>query len=141
MPAGSPVAITIAAGYLQDVRSALVAEIASDSEALRTAQSADRSSSTLILRRDMPLLDRLLNASDDVELTAEHDNISSPLVHMLEALIRLLLERLGTAAQYGPIPMGDVLDVAAELHWAAEEAIRIEPTLATRLTLDEREAA
>ncbi len=65
---------------------------------------------------------------------------ADPLVHVLEGLIRLLEERLREAAQYGPLPMGDVIDIAAELRWAAEEAIRMLPQLATRLTPRERKA-
>jgi len=128
--------ITIPAGYLEDVRSAAIAEVASDSRALHGADAADRGMSELILRRST----RLLNAAGDVELSAESDNTSSPLVHVLEGLIRLLEERLREAAQYGPLPMGDVIDIAAELRWAAEEAIRMLPQLATRLTPRERKA-
>lgn len=133
----APVSITIPAGYLEDVRSAVVVEIATDSDSIRTALTDDRGSSALILERSMRLLDPLLNAEGDVELRAEDDHISSPLVHMLEALIRLLVERLGNAAQYAPLPMGDVLDVAAELRWAAQEAVRIDPGLEHRLSPDE----
>jgi hypothetical protein len=93
--------------------------------------------STVILQRSLRLLDPLLNASGDVQITGEQDITSSPLVHMLEAQIRLLIERLRSAAQYGPMPMGDVLDLAAELRWAAEEAIRIDPALEHRLSPDE----
>jgi hypothetical protein len=132
--------ITIPAGYLEDVRSAAIAEVASDSRALHGADAADRGMSELILRRSTRLLNPLLNAAGDVELSAESDNTSSPLVHVLEGLIRLLEERLREAAQYGPLPMGDVIDIAAELRWAAEEAIRMLPQLATRLTPRERKA-
>jgi len=59
--------------------------------------------------------------------------VSSPVVHILEDVVRLNSERLHDLAQYGPLPMGDVLDVAERLRWAAEEAIRIEPELATKL--------
>jgi hypothetical protein len=93
--------------------------------------------STVILQRSLRLLDPLLNASGDVQITGEQDITSSPLVHMLEAQIRLLIERLCSAAQYGPMPMGDVLDLAVELRWAAEEAIRIDPALEHRLSPDE----
>ena len=132
--------ITIPADYLEDARSAALAEITNDSDALRTANPEDRGMSTVILQRSLRLLDPLLNATGDVQITGEQDNMSSPLVHMLEAQIRLLIERLRCAAQYGPLPMGEVIDIAAELRWAAEEAIRMAPQLATRLTSDEREA-
>jgi hypothetical protein len=139
-PSPRPVSITMPDDYLEDARSAVLAEIASDTDALREVSADDRESSALILRRSVQLLDPLLKATGDTKLTAEVDCTSSPLVHMLEALIRLLVERLRDAAQYAPLPMGDVADLAAELGWAAEEAIRIEPALAIRLTLDERKA-
>lgn len=59
---------------------------------------------------------------------------------MLEALVQQLEGRLSEAAQYGPVPMGDVLDIAAELRWAAEETVRMNPALETRLTPRERKA-
>lgn len=129
--------ITIPADYLEDARSAALAEITNDSDALRTANPEDRGMSTVILQRSLRLLDPLLNATGDVQIAAEQDTTSSPLVHMLEAQIRLLIERLRSTAQYGPMPMGDVLDLAAQLRWAAQEAIRIDPTLEHRLSPDE----
>jgi hypothetical protein len=132
--------ITIPAGYLEDARSGALTEIADDTKALRAAAAQDRESSALILRRDVRLLDPLLEATGDTKLSAEHDNTSSPLVHLLEAMIRSLIVQLDDVARYGPIPMGDVIDISAELHWAAEEAIRINPGMATRLTSDERKA-
>ena len=136
-PTPEPAVITIPADYLEDARSAALAEITSDSDALRTADPQDRGMSTVILQRSLRLLDPLLNATGDVQIAAEQDTTSSPLVHMLEAQIRLLIERLRSAAQYGPMPMSDVLDLAAQLRWAAEEAIRIDPALEHRLSPDE----
>jgi hypothetical protein len=134
------VAITIPADYLEDCRSALLEEIASDSHALRSASPNDQRSSAVILSRSTRLLDPLLKATGDTKLTSEHAITSSPLVHMLEAMIRSLLPRLSNAARYGPMPMGDVADLAAKLRWAAEEAIRIDPEVAIRLTSDDLEA-
>lgn len=139
-PSPKPVSITIPADYLEDFRSAAIAEVANDSDALRSAIAEDRRSSELILRRSTQLLKPLLETTGDVELQAEHDKTSSPLGHALDELVRMLSERLRNAAQYAPVPMGDVADLAAELGWAAEQAIRIEPTMATRLTSDERKA-
>jgi hypothetical protein len=95
--------------------------------------------SAVILQRSVRLLDPLLSAAGDVdvEISGEQDNMSSPLIHKLEALIRQLIERLRGAAQYGPIPMGEMLDLSGQLRWAAEEAIRMEPTLEQRLSPDE----
>jgi hypothetical protein len=139
-PSPRPVSITIPADYLEDVRTAVIAEIENDGNALRSANAEDRRSSELILRRSTQLLKPLLEATGGVELQAEQDTTSSPLVHALEALVRMLSERLRAAAQYGPIPMGDVADLAAEMRWAAEEAIRIDPGMATRLTWDDGRA-
>jgi hypothetical protein len=136
-PSPKPVSITIPADYLEDARSAALVEMTNDSDALRTADPQDRDMSTVILQRSLRLLDPLLNATGEVELMSEQDKTSSPLVHMLEAQVRLLVERLRTATQYEPIPMGDVLDLAAQLRWAAEEAIRIDPELEHRLSPDE----
>jgi len=97
----------------------------------------DRGSSALILRRSIRLLDPLLKATGDTKLTAEHDNTSSPLVHMLEAMIRSLLIQLKRRCAVWPMPMADVADLAGELRWAAEEAIRIDPALEHRLSPDE----
>lgn len=142
--------LTIPATYLEDARAAAVREILSDGEALRTNQAAlhdgrdttaeDRDSSAVILQRSTRVLAALLGASGDVAVTAERDNQSNPLCHTLEELVRLLSERLVDVAQYGPIPMGDVLDIAAELRWAAEETIRIEPSAGDRLISKERKA-
>jgi hypothetical protein len=129
--------ITIPADYLEDARSGALAMIADDTKALRSAWAEDQGSFALILRRSIRLLDPLLKATGDTKLTAERDSTSSPLPDLLEAMIRLLLGRLRDVAQYGPMPMGDVADVAAELRWAAEEAIRIEPALEHRLSPDE----
>jgi hypothetical protein len=129
--------ITIPAAYLEDARSGALAMIADDTKALRSAWAEDQGSSALILRRSIRLLDPLLKATGDTKLTAERDSTSSPLVHMLEAQIRLLTERLRSAAQYGPMPMADVADLAAEVRWAADEAIRIDPALEHRLSPDD----
>jgi hypothetical protein len=87
--------ITIPADYLEDVRAALTEEVDSDSGALRMADSVERHSSAVILRRRMAVLDQALDATGKVTLTSEHDQIRSPLVHMLEALVRMHSERLG----------------------------------------------
>jgi hypothetical protein len=133
--------ITIPANYLEDARNGALTEIADDTQALRNALTQDRESSALMLQRSSSLLGPLLKATGDTELTAERDNVSSPLVHMLEAMIRSLLPRLSDAAQFAPIPMADVADLAAEVRWAAEEAMRIDPGMATRLTSDDRKVA
>ena len=143
--------LTIPADYLEDARSALIKEIELDGEALRASQAdfradghndpTDRDSSALMLRRDLELLGQL-PADGDAVVTAQHNRMAMPLVEMLEAMARVLSERLVDVVQYGPIPMGDVLDVATQLRWAAEEAIRLDPSMDRRLkAIDWRRSA
>lgn len=130
----SDATITVPAAYLEDARVALVGEIEIDGTVLRAADAQeDREASARILQRDLRLLEELLHATGDITVTAEHDRVSSPLTGMLDGMVRVLSERLRDVAEYGPIPMGDVLDVAARLRWVAEEAIRIDPSQAKRL--------
>jgi hypothetical protein len=49
----------------------------------------------------------------------------------------VLSKRLKRVSDFSPVPMGDVLDIAERLRWAAEEAIRVSPGLAERLTAEE----
>jgi hypothetical protein len=134
-------AITIPADFLEDVRSALVAELDRDSDALRTDQAAllssgkdrseswakatraDRDLAVRLLRNDLRTLDELLDATGDTKVTADRDT----LFHALEAMGRLLTERLRVEMGYGPLDMGNVLDLADRLRWTAEQAIRIYP--------------
>ena len=137
-----PAALTIPAKYLEDARSALIKEIELDGEALRANQAdmrghadpdpTDRDAAAILLRNDLAVLDQLLAANGSTTVSAEHHR--EPLVEMLEAMVRILSERLADVVQYGPIPMGEVLDVATQLRWAAEEAIGLEPSMAHRLT-------
>ena len=73
---------------------------------------------------------RLLDATDDTKVTAEPGTLS----YVLEQTARLLSRRLTDVCRYGPLPMGDVVELAARLRWAADEAIRIYPVLAHRLS-------
>jgi hypothetical protein len=148
----SSASIKIPADYLADVRSALIGEIAIDADALRVNDAGvcdeDRDSAARILQRDMPLLDALLAAialyaemerDDDVTLTAEHDSLSDPLVAVLEGMVRQLAKRLRDAAQYAPVPMGEILDLTERIRWAADEAVRITPAVGDRLTVEDRQ--
>lgn len=140
------VTITIPSDYLEDARSALVREIDDDSNAIRSNHEdvlrgsdvggADRAGSVRILREDIQLLDQVLDASGDTTVTGEPGAVT----HALDAMARVLSARLEDACGYSPMPMGDVLDVAAELRWAADEAIRIDPERAESLTQAERAA-
>jgi hypothetical protein len=142
------VTVTIPAAYLKDARIAVIAEIKDDGGALHAHQDvlarADRPSDVKILSRNLGLLEQLLDATGDTKVTAVSDNTSNPVCEMLQKVVEVLSDRLKDVCQYGPLPMGDALDIAARLRWAADEAIRLEPSLDHRLTLQDqlgREAA
>lgn len=134
--------LNVPAEYLDDVRAAVVAEVADSSRSVEANHEAaingdggdeDWISSAEILTRNMALLDAVKAADGAVELTATQDRLSSPLIHVLEEMARLLSARLAEVVSYGPTPQGDVLDIAARLRWVAREAIRIEPRVGDRL--------
>jgi hypothetical protein len=83
------------------------------------------------------LLDQLLAATEDTTVESEQDRISAPVGEMLGGIVRVLSRRLRGASMYEPVPMGDVLDIAERLRWAAEEAIRVEPDINHRLSDDD----
>ncbi len=127
-----PVGLTIPAAYLEDVRTALVAEINSDSEAIRTDQKAvlegssvgseDRGAAVRILREDMQLLDQALSASGETTVvTGER----AALVHALDAMVRVLSARLVYQCEYAPVEMAAVAELADRLRWSAEQAAAI----------------
>ena len=133
--------VTIPAGYLEDVRTALVREINSESAAIQTDQESvlegngvapvDRAAAVRLLHEDMRLIDQVLDATSDTKMTGERDAVS----HALEEMVRVLSGQLEDACGYAPVNLGAVLDIADRLRWAATEAIRIEPSL------DERKGA
>jgi hypothetical protein len=141
-------AVTIPAAYLEDVRSALAKEIKFDGDALRADQAklvaavgtqktefhrGDRDSAVDSLSKDVRLFEQLHNATGDTKLTGDADSV----VHTLQTTVRVLCGRLKDVCQYGPLPMGDVIELSARLRWGADEAIRICPELAHRLSGDE----
>jgi hypothetical protein len=132
-------ALTIPAEYLEDMRTALVWEIEDDGDRLRANQALvvsarrnddldreDRDDAVNLLRKDMQLLEQLLDATEDAEATADADTIAD----VLQTMVRILAKQLRKEMIYGPLHMGRVLDLGGRLRWAAEEAIRIDPTLA-----------
>ena len=127
------VELVIPAAYLEDARRAAMSEVNDDSEGLARAAVEDRAMAARILSRSSRLLDQLHAGTRDMRLVAENDKMSSPLLHLLEALVHLWVERLRDVAQFRPTPMGDVTELAARLRWAAEEAIRIAPGVDDRL--------
>jgi 5-methylcytosine-specific restriction endonuclease McrBC regulatory subunit McrC len=137
-----PVRLTIPFDYLEDCRSALVAEIRDKGEQLFREEPDERDSTARMLERDMALLQQVLAAAEDTTVEAEQgDLLSSPIPDMLEVMIRLLSKRLERVCVYGPMPMGDVLDIAEQLRWAASEATRLCPGLEHRLGAADRERA
>jgi hypothetical protein len=134
--------LTIPASYLEDVRTAAIREVVSDSDMLRInhqnvldgkfgGETEDRTSAAAALHRDMGLLDQVLHATGDTTVEAEGEDIT----FVLEETVRLLTARLDEEKGYSPVNMGAVLDLTEELRWAASEAIRLDPRL------DERKAA
>ncbi len=129
--------ITIPAAYLEDARSALTMDI----NALRDYETAnvpsgptgpeDRARALRLLANEITLLKHLHAVCGDTEVTAESDTITKA----LQATVRVLADQLGAIAEGTPIDMGTVLEVAACLRWAAENAIQLDPDL------DERKVA
>jgi len=120
--------ITIPADYLEDVRTALAAELVNGSNALRTDQEAvvsessevhreDRDAAARLLGNDVRLLDRLLNVGVETTVSAERQTLHGA----LEAMVRLLSARLVEEAGYAPIDLDAVLGLAERLRWAGEE--------------------
>jgi DNA-binding PucR family transcriptional regulator len=122
------VEIVIPATYLEDARKALSIEIALDAESIAQDDPLERHSTVEILQRDVRLQQQILTAEGDVKVSAERDRVSSPIEHMLDEIVRVVAKRLDDAKEYGPTPMGTILDIADELRWAANEAIRIAPS-------------
>jgi hypothetical protein len=127
-------AVAIATEYLEDVRTALVAEIKSDSEMLcvdhqevlddKTYGPEDRAAAVRHLHQDMGLLDQVLDADGETALTGDRSAVG----HVLERVARVLIARLVEQAEYGPMPMRAVLDLTDRVQWAAREAIRVAPS-------------
>ena len=125
---GQSIEIVIPAAYLEDARKALSIEIALDAESIADDDPLERQSTVEILQRDVRLQQQIAAAEGDVTVSAEQDRVSSPIVHMLDQIVRVVAKRLDDAKEYGPVPMGTILDIAGELRWAANEAIRIAPS-------------
>lgn len=140
--------LKIPAAYLEDVRSAVIREIVGDSKTLRInhesvlagtldGDTEDRTSAAAQLERSTGLLNQILDATTDATL----DGRDEDLTYVLEELVRVLVERLQSAKGYSPIPMSEVLDITERVRWAAEEAVRIDPRVATWLSAKDREVA
>lgn len=126
--------LTIPAESLEDVRSALIAEIKDDGEALasdhgqtsQVVREADRASSVRILARDLQLLEAVINETETVTLTAERDQLADTFRHVLEAVVRVLIDRLEEVSSVGPMDMVEVLSVGERLLWTARSALELE---------------
>jgi hypothetical protein len=64
----------------------------SSAECLRDGDSQDRASNVDIIERDTRLLSQLSAADDDMTVSAERDNVSSPIEHMLDQIVRVVAE-------------------------------------------------
>jgi hypothetical protein len=129
------VEIKIPAEYLEDVRTALIAEIEHDSNALETNQEAltsstrnedvgraDRDSSVRLLRADVRLLDQLLDASGETKVSADWATLHEG----LQSMVRVLSSRLVDECGFAPVDMEAVLELADRLRWAAEQSAAID---------------
>lgn len=133
-------AIVVPAEYLEDFRTAVVAEIECESGALTTNQAglvegpesyidirqADRDGSAASLRTRMQMLDQVLDATERTRVTAN----TTAAFHTLEEMVKLLKDRLAGECGYGPLDMLAVLELTERLRWAASEAARIRPEVA-----------
>ncbi len=119
--------IKIPAPYLEDARKAAAIELILDAEGIRDGDLADRANNAEILERNVRVYQQLSAADADVTISAERDTLSSPLEHLLDQIVRVTAKRLNDAKDYGPVPMGTIMDIADELRWAAAEAVRIWP--------------
>src|SRR5437763_7668151 len=95
--------VTIPAEYAEDVRSALVAEVATGTDALKSDQeylledpgddrarrAEDRDAAVRILSRDVALFEGLCMGAEEVA------GEPGDLWHVFEALVRVLKDRLG----------------------------------------------
>ena len=126
-----PAAVTIPSAYLEDVRCALA-------EQINVEIDLEQDGSTMgHLRHDLQLLsDQLLDAADDLKVTAEPDTISA----MLRATMIVLNGRIREACESAPFPAEDVVELADRLRWAAVEEIVCSHSLAELLASERRQA-
>jgi hypothetical protein len=93
--------LTIPAEYVEDARAALIQEIQGSVESARSDQDrvlvdpgevqlADRADGVEILLRNIRLPAQFVELPGGPELTAECDNVSHPLLHLLEQMMRVL---------------------------------------------------
>jgi hypothetical protein len=135
---GQSAKVTVPAAYIDDLRSALVAEIASGADSLRTAQaetlaadgkrrelrSEDRDSALRLLDTDVQLFNAVRYTDGDSELRAD----PGALWHVLEEMGRVLTDRLRGQFEYTPVRMQVVIELAERLRWTAEEALSLPVT-------------
>lgn len=129
------VTLTIPAGYVEDVRTALVASISSDGEMLATNHAvllaeddeygthrADLDTAARILAEDARLLAELVDATGTATLVGTLDAVST----LLDHAARLWSAQLAEQVDYGPVPMGCVAEITRRLAWAAEQSAVLE---------------
>ena len=128
-----PARLLIPFDYLEDARSALVAEVRWDTGALKTNHHdllydngcrEDRDWPVRTLHKDLQVLEQLLDAVEDTEITADPD----VLFHLLERFCRVVAKRLKREAfRYAPPPFDLVRELADRMAWAARRATEIYP--------------
>lgn len=127
------VKLTIPAEYLEDARSASIAEVHEDTSRVYTdADTDERDSDMTILRRETQLLDQLLDATGQTTIEAVQDGTCDPIAEMLQTMIRQLSGRLERLCVYGPLPLAEILDIIERMRWAAAETVRVCPALDER---------
>ena len=131
------VTITIPAEYVEDFRSALVAEIKSDGEwfeaqynELREAREpqrvatsrADRDGALACLLEDVGLLQQLPGVVADVAVSSS----ASALLHTIERVARQWAAQLAEELDYGPANFEAVPALLDRLRWTIERVTTIE---------------
>jgi hypothetical protein len=125
--------VTTPAAYTADLCSALVSEIVSGAEFLRTAQaetlaadggvrelrSEDRDGALRLLNTDVQPFNAVRVADGDPELRAD----SEALWHALGEMGRVLTDRLREQFEYTPAQMEAIVGVSEQLRWIADETM------------------
>lgn len=135
--------ITVPADYIEDMRSALVAELYTDADMLQVNQAdaarrgggiedadvvdADVEATVNHVRKDLRALEFLLSAEPgDREILTDRGTG----FHALERMCRLLSDRLTEHLRYTPLDVLAVLAIAKRLEWATTQAMTIDPQAA-----------
>lgn len=119
--------ITIPGAYLEDVRSAVTAELEDISKMLDVNQAdvvardtdaarEDRADAFRQVQAHAGLLERLLDADSDATIDLDPET----LVGVVQAFTRVVGARLAGGLEYAPIDMRLLAETAERLKWASE---------------------